>query len=89
MATEVRDYLGRWEAECSTNSLRTPTIGEHPRQVSRHRQQLLSTGRAAAWNAAWLGEIAAADKRLGAHWSSVRASRVGCAGFVGDIGNWQ
>ena len=39
-------------------------------------------GRAAAWNAAWLWEIAAADKRLGAH-------RVGCAGFVGDVGNWQ
>ncbi len=30
-AAEVRDYLGRWEAECSTNSLRTPTIGENPR----------------------------------------------------------
>ena len=44
MAAEVRDYLGRWEAECSTNSLRTPTIGEHPRQASRHKQQLLSTG---------------------------------------------
>ncbi len=36
-----------------------------------------------------MGEIAAADKRLGAHWSSVRADRVGCAGFVGDVGSWQ
>jgi hypothetical protein len=33
-----------------------------------------------------MGEIAAADN---AHWSSARADRVGCAGFVGDVGNWQ
>ncbi len=27
---------------------------------------------------------------LGAHWSSVRPDRVGCAGFVGDlVGSWQ
>jgi hypothetical protein len=34
VAAEVRSCLARWEVECSTNSLRTPTIGEHPRQVS-------------------------------------------------------
>jgi hypothetical protein len=36
-----------------------------------------------------MGEIAAVDKRLGAHWSSVRADRVGCAGFVGNVGSSQ
>ena len=88
VAAEVRDYLGRWDAECSSNSLRTPSIGEHPRQASRHRQQLLSTGKSRRLERR-MGEIAAADRRLGAHWSSVRADRVGCAGFVGDIGSWQ
>ena len=29
-----------------------------------------------------------AGKWLGAHWSSVRVDRVGCAGFVGDVGSW-
>ena len=65
MAAEVRDYLGRWEAECSTNSLHTPTVGEHPRQASRHRQQLPSTGESRCLERR-LGEIAAVYMRLGA-----------------------
>jgi hypothetical protein len=86
-APEVRDYLGRWEVECSNNSLRTPTVGEHPARRTAIGSSSFPWRRAAAWSAAW--EIAAADKRFGAHWSSVRADRVGCAGFVGDVGTWQ
>ncbi len=36
-----------------------------------------------------MGEIAATDKRLGAHWSSVRVDQVGCAASIDDIGSWQ
>jgi hypothetical protein len=86
VAADVRSYLAWWKAERSTNSLRTPTIGEHPHQASRHRQQLLSTGDSRRLERR-LGEIAAADKRLGAHWSSVQADQVGCAGFIGDVGS--
>ncbi len=75
VVAEVCDCLGRWEeAECSTNSLRTPTIGGHPRQASRHKEQLLSTGKSRRLERR-MGEIAAAEKRLGAHWSSVSRLR--------------
>ncbi len=69
--------------------LRTPTIGEHPRQASHHRQQLLSTGESRRLECR-MGEIAAADKRVGVHWgSSVRADQFRCAGCIGVVGSWQ
>ena len=87
------DYLGAGGKRPSappTPCVRQPSASTPARQAAISSSSY-PRGRAAAWNAAWgkSAEVAAADKRLGAHWSSVRADRVGCAGFVGDVGNWQ
>ena len=85
MAAEVRDYLGRWEVECSTNSLRTPTIGKHPRQASRHRQ---STGESRRLERR-MGESRRPTSGSARTGAACATDGVRCAGFVGDVGNWQ
>mgnify|MGYP007124599559 CR=1 FL=1 len=36
-----------------------------------------------------LEALAATDKRLKAHWTSITDDKAGCSGFLSDVGSWQ